>query len=196
MHVPLFHVCPKSVYCSCICRGWPAQSAIRFLLFSSSPFLYGLPYLGTRPCLTVGFAFLQSILFPATISCHTTLSFLLQNCLPQSCWASLGLPFILLPMAQYGHWFFYHITGGLLCPICFPSASSALFLTLHSHRLLLSSLGFSDPITLSLILGVHGLAINPLLSLLSLLWANRGPFSIFHIIYYPLFAFFSLSGLL
>ena len=31
----------------------------------------------------------------------------------------LGLPFILLLMAQYGHWFFYYITGGLLCPICF-----------------------------------------------------------------------------
>ena len=35
------------------------------------------------------------------------------------------------------------------------------------RSLLLSSLGFPGPITLSLILGVHGLAINPLLSLLS-----------------------------
>ena len=74
-------------------------------------------------------------------------------------------------------------------PVCFPWASSALFLTLHSHGLLLNSLGFLGPITLSLILRVHGLAINPLLSLLSLLWACRGPFSLFHIIYYPWFAF-------
>ena len=68
-------------------------------------------------------------------------------------------------------------------PICFPWTSSTLFITLHSHGLLLSSLGFPGPITLSLILEVHGLIINPLLSLLSLLWAYRGPFSLFHIIY-------------
>ena len=52
------------------------------------------------------------------------------------------------------------------CPglVCFLWASPALFLTLHFHGLLLSSLGFPGPITLSLILGVHGLAINLLLS--------------------------------
>ena len=118
--MPFFHVCPKSVCCLCFCRDWPAQFTVRFLLFSSSPFLYGLPYLGTGPCLTVSFAFLQPILFPVTLSCHTTLSFMLRSCLPQFCWASLGLSFILLLMAQYGHWFFYYITSGLLCPICFP----------------------------------------------------------------------------
>ena len=79
-------------------------------------------------------------------------------------------------------------------PVCFPWASSALFLTLHSHGLLLNSLGFPGPITLSLILGVHGLAINPLLSLLSLLWACRGTFSLFHIIYCPWFAFSLFLG--
>ena len=46
-------------------------------------------------------------------------------------------------------------------PICFPWTSLALFLILHSHGLLLSSLGFPDPIALSLILGAHGLAITP-----------------------------------
>ena len=40
-----------------VCCGWLAQSAVRFLLFSDSPFLYGLPYLGIGPCLRVGFAF-------------------------------------------------------------------------------------------------------------------------------------------
>ena len=73
-------------------------------------------------------------------------------------------------------------------PVCFPWASSALFLNLHYHGFLLNSLGFPSPITLFLILGVHGLAINPLLSLLSLLWVCRGPFSLFHIIYCPWFA--------
>ena len=69
--------------------------------------------------------------------------------------------------------------------VCFPWASSTLFLTLHSHGLLLNSLGFPSPITLSHILGVHGLAIN---SLLSLLWACCDTFSLFHIIYCPWFA--------
>ena len=81
-------------------------------------------------------------------------------------------------------------------PICFPWTSSVIFLTLHFHGLLLSSLSFPGPIKLSLILGAHGLTINPLLSLLSLFWACRSPFSLFHIIYCPWFAFFSLSGLL
>ena len=49
-------------------------------------------------------------------------------------------------------------------PVCFPWASPALFLTLYSHRLLLNSLDFLDPITLSLIPKAHGFAINPLLS--------------------------------
>ena len=74
-----------------------------FWLFFGFPFFYGLLHSGAGPCLTMGFAFLQPTIFSATISCHTTLSFLLRICLPQSCWASLGLPFILLPMAQYGH---------------------------------------------------------------------------------------------
>ena len=42
--------------------------------------------------------------------------------------------------------------------------SLAHFLILHSHGLLLTLLGFFGPITLSLILGAHGLSINPLLS--------------------------------
>ena len=79
-------------------------------------------------------------------------------------------------------------------PVCFPWVSSALFLTLHSHGLLLNYLGFLGPITLSLILGVHGLAINSLLSLLSLLSAYRGPFSLFNIIYCPWFTFSLFSG--
>ena len=30
LRVSLFHVCPKSACCSCVCRGWPAQFAVRF----------------------------------------------------------------------------------------------------------------------------------------------------------------------
>ena len=78
---------------------------------------------------------------------------------------------------------------GRLGPVCSPWVSSAFFLTLYSHGLLLNSLGFPSPITLSLILGVHGFAINPILSLLSLLLVCRNPFLLFHIIYCPWFAF-------
>ena len=68
----------------------------------------------------------------------------------------------------------HYITCGLLCPIsflfgnpwpiCFPWASSAHFLILHSHGLLLTLLSFPGLITLSFILGAHELSINPLLS--------------------------------
>ena len=78
--------------------------------------------------------------------------------------------------------------------ICFPWASSAFSLTSHHHGLLLNSLGFPRPIMLFLILGVHRLIINPLLSLFSLLWACHGPFSLFHIIYCPWFAFSLFPG--
>ena len=114
-------------------------------------------------------------------------------------WASLGLPFILPLMAQQGHWFLCYITSRLLCPICFPlgipgpfaflGLPRPFFLISYYHRLLLNSLGFPGLITLFLILGVHGLAINPLLSLLSLLKVCCSPFSLFHIIYCPWFAF-------
>ena len=45
-----------------------------------------------------------------------------------------------------------------------PWTSSVHFLILHFHRLLLTLLGFLGPITVSFILGPHGLCINPLLS--------------------------------
>ena len=77
----------------------------------------------------------------------------------------------------------HYIACGLLCPIsflfrhpwpiCFPWAAMAHFLILHSHGLLLTLLGFPNPITLSFILGAHGLSINLLLFYfitLSLLW--------------------------
>ena len=62
-------------------------------------------------------------------------------------------------------------TCGLLCPfclslghpwlICFLWASLALLLTLHSHGLLLTSLGFPGPITLLSSLGFMGLPLTP-----------------------------------
>ena len=95
----------------------------------------------------------------------------------------LGLLSVLLSMTQYGHWTYNHATLGFLDPlhclwaplshffllghpwlICFPWASLAHFLILHSHGLLLTLLGFPNSITLSFIRGAHGFSINPLLS--------------------------------
>ena len=130
LHVPLFHVCPKSACYSCVYRGWPTQFAIHFLLFSGSPFLYGLPYLGTGPCLTVGFAFLQPTLFPATISYNTTLSFLLRSCLPQSCWAlwACRLFFSQRPTTAIGS--FITSLAGSCVPFVFSWASLTHLLSL------------------------------------------------------------------
>ena len=85
---------------------------------------------------------------------------------------------------------------GHLWPIFFFWASLALFLTLCFHGLLLTPLGSPGPIILFFILGAHGLAINPLLSLVTLLWACYGPFSLFYITYCPWVCYFSLFGLL
>ena len=58
-------------------------------------------------------------------------------------------------------------TYGLLCPFrhpwptCFLWAFLALLLTLHSHGLLLTSLGFPGPITLFSSLGFMGLSLTP-----------------------------------
>ena len=38
LRMPFFHVCPKSTCCSCVFRGWPAQSTIRFLTIFWFPF--------------------------------------------------------------------------------------------------------------------------------------------------------------
>ena len=93
-------------------------------------------------------------------------------------------------MTQCDHWVFYYITFGLLCPIYFLLGILGpftflghpwSFLILCSHGLLLTHLGFPDPITLSFILRAHGLSISPWLSLLALFRACCNPFSLFHI---------------
>ena len=76
-------------------------------------------------------------------------------------------------------------TYGLLCPfcfslrhpwsICFLWASLSLLLTLHSHGLLLTSLGFPGPITSFSSLGFIGLPLTPYFCAcvtLGLQWSN------------------------
>ena len=161
--------------------------------------LYGLFPLRAVLCLIVGSSSFSLLSYSfrslAPISFRTTLSFLLWCYLTPACWASLGMLLILLSMTQYGHLgFVLHCLWALLShlfpfghpwPTSFPWASLALFLILRSHGLLLTPLGFSGLITLSFIFGAHGLAINPLLSLLAILRAYCGLFLLFYITYCP-----------
>ena len=79
LHVLSSHVCPKSAYCSCVCRGLEAY------LHSLPPFfvpLCGLFYnsllpLGAGLYLILGFTFLPAYFLIAIMSCHITRSFLL-----------------------------------------------------------------------------------------------------------------------
>ena len=74
-------------------------------------------------------------------------------------------------------------TYELLCPFFFSFSWASL-----AHLLPFTNFAFSWAITnfiglpwpnyFILILGVHGLAINPLLSFFALLWTYRGPFSL------------------
>ena len=84
-------------------------------------------------------------------------------------WAS---PLFLLSVACHSHCFAF--TYGLLCPfglsfghprpICFLRDSSTHLLIPHSHGLFTNFIGLPWPNNLILIIGVHGPAINPLLS--------------------------------
>ena len=95
-------------------------------------------------------------------------------------WACCMLSFCQIPVAQFYHWACTHVVLGFLGPfhrfwaplshlfslgrprpVCFPWASSALFLTSHYHELLLTSLGFSGPTTLFSSLGLMGLPSTP-----------------------------------
>ena len=90
---------------------------------------------------------------------------------------------------------FITLLAGSRVPFISSWASSAIFLIPRSHGLLLTPLGFLGPISLSFILGAHGLSISPFLSLLALLWAYCDPFSLFYITYYPRVCYISLSRL-
>ena len=86
----------------------------------------------------------------------------------------------------------YHsyIFCGLLCPICLlgilgPFSFLGLPWPFSNHAFpwaFTNSLGLPSPNYLYLILGANGFFISPLISLLVLLWACCGPFSLFYIL--------------
>ena len=199
--MPGSHACfTFFICCSCICRDLKISLilfAMHFWLLMAwvvfrSAILYDLLLLGIRPRLFIGLPFpgsfcVHSMALLAFSYC-TTLLFLLTCCLTQSCWASLGLLFISLPVTQCIHWAFSYTICRLLCPISFWASLAHLislgfhdaFPILLSRGPSLTLLGFPGPITLYFILGANGFSISPLLSLLILLWACCGPFSLFY----------------
>ena len=85
----------------------------------------------------------------------------------------------------------HYIAYELLCPISFSLGILAHFLILHFHGLLITLLGFPGPITISFILGAHGLPLTPYF-LTSLLRACWGPFLLFYITWCPWVYYFFL----
>ena len=91
---------------------------------------------------------------------------------------------------------------GSYVPFVFPWASLAHLLALGFLGLFtnfvfpwdfIDFIGFPRPNYFILILGVYGSAINPLLSLLALLWAYRGPFLLFSHHTLPMGLLFAIS---
>ena len=107
----LDHFLVSISFMACPIRGWALlDGELCFFFFFSPPFFL-LPS-------------------PAILLYHSCY----EVVLPQSGWVFLGLPFILPLMAQQGHWFFCYITGGLLCPICFPLGVPGPFASLGLPR--------------------------------------------------------------
>ena len=143
-----------------VCVFWPFMWA--FLWFPA-PFKSWVLY-DDGPYISLVHSWFS--LFPATLdyySCRNNLILL------DLFWASR---LFLFSVACHGHCFAF--TYGLLCPFelsfghprpdCFLWASSTCLLIPHSHGLFTNFIGLPRPNNLILILGVHGPAINPLLS--------------------------------
>ena len=157
------------------------------VLFSDPPFfmacsLQGLGLAWSWAFLSFSPLFVPSVSLPMFLPCHSIIltAVLFDSCLlglfqayymPFLQWLSILIGFILMPL--WG--FFWPITllVSSFGPFLPPWASLTHFLpfgilgllpSLHSHGFLLTLSGFPSPITISFILGVHGLFINPLLS--------------------------------
>ena len=197
--MPLFHICPKSACCSCVCRGWPAQFAIRFLLFSGFPFFYGLLYLG----LVLAWRWASPFFSPPFFSCSYLLPY--HSIIPAAKLFASILPGLFRPTVYsspngpvrplvllFHHWrapvshlFFFFgrpwriwfSWASLALKFAFPWAFTEFFGLFQPNHIIPHPWGSWD---------CH----QPLTFLLPLLWAYRDPFSLFHIIYCPWFAFF------
>ena len=111
------------------------------------------------------------MLFRSFLDCPHFLPYysVIPTVMTQSCWASLGLLFTLSPSGLTWPLVFllmgscvpFVFSIGHPWPICFFWAFLSLLLTLHSHGLLLTSLGFPGPITSFSSLGFMALPLTP-----------------------------------
>ena len=205
--MPLFHECPKSTYCSCVRRGWPAQFAMCFLTIFWFPFLLWLAPLR-------GWALLDGGLYLSSTHpffCYHLLPYhsiipaaklfapiLLGLFGPVVYFSPNGLVWSLVLLLHHWRALMFHLFSlRRPWPICFPWASLALFLTLYCHGLLLSSLGFLSPLHYLSSLGLMGLPSTPYFLYFHYfeLVVAHSYFSTSYTAHGLLF-FFSLSGLL
>ena len=128
--------------------------------------------------------------YPYFLPCYSVT----PTVMTQSCWASLGQPFTLSPSGLA--WPLVFSLMGSCVPFVFLLGFLDPFTNSAFSWVFTNFIGLPCPNYLILILGVHGPAINPLLSLCALLWACDGSFSLFYIIYCPWVCYFSLFGLL
>ena len=180
-------------------RDWSVHSTVHFCLLIAwavfwSAILYNLLLLGVGPCWIVGLpspgllyihsvALLAFLVIPLCYSCYNVVW--LHPVRPL--WAYYLFPSQWLSVFTGP---FLTLFAGSCVP--FPSWASLAYLfsfnflgpfsILLSHGPILTLLGFSNPITLYLILGTDGSSISPLLSLLALLWAYCDPFTLFYIL--------------
>ena len=158
------------------------------ILYGPLPLRLGFAWLWAFLLSAHSFALFYSFAFPAALFCHSCYvviwpkpaRLLWACCLFFSQWLSMVIGLSI------------YITCGFLCPICFFLGILGPFAFLGPFpnfcipmSFYLTSLGFPGPISLSLVLGAHGLAINSLLSLFVLFLACCGLFSLFYITYYP-----------
>ena len=178
---------------------WSVRSAMHFWLLMAwvvfqSAIFYALLLLEVGPCRIMGLpspgllciysvALLAFPTIPLYYSCYNIVWLnpagpLWACCLFPSQWLSVFTrPFLTLfagSCIPFPYWasLTHLLSLGFLDP--FP--------ILLSHWPLLTLLGFLGSITLYLILGVDRSSISSLLSLLALLWACCGPFSLFYIL--------------
>ena len=124
---------------------WPFMAWTAFLFLIPHSLL--LSRAGS--CLIVGFSSFSLFFTPSIILLPffaiPLLLFLSWCYLTCACWASLGLLPILLPMTQYGHWFYTHVTLGFSWHISLLLGSFIPFLSSWPSLTHLLSLGILDP---------------------------------------------------
>ena len=146
-----FRVCPKLVYCLCICHGLEARLCVLLFildllwreLVSWSFILHSLLPLRAGPWLIMGFSLLNplfspSVNFLAFLPCHSVIPavVLFDSCLLGLFWASCMFFFHLITVTQSCHWAYIHATSGLLDPFhCLQASFAHFFLLRHSRTI-------------------------------------------------------------